>query len=186
MKQLVRAGEKALDEFLSEEREYETDLDPRDLSDVRLSVLCGFAETVPDSLIAKMGCGELDYYTLLWCLGWASDEQSIDVLLAGLKHKEAQVRLRAADSLVRRRVERTATALVAALKDRSSEVKSTIVYAMLCHRIFRRPEAVPALEKISASKQIRQHSPMTVTRARRVIELISEEDQAAQPSGAAE
>ena len=182
IEQLVREGERALDEFLSEERECQTDLDPRDLSDARMSVLRGFAETAPDSLIAKLRSDERDYYTLLWCLGWASGEQSIDVLLAGLKHEEPEVRLQAAESLMRRRVERTAPALVEALKDRSSQVKSTVVYAMACHKIFRRPEGLPALEKISQSKQIRQHSPMTVTRARRVIELISEEDQAAQPA----
>ena len=182
IEQLVQAGERALDEFLSEEREYETDLHPRDLSDAKMSVLCGFAKTVPESLIAKMSSDERNYYTLLWCLGWASDEQSIDVLLAGLKHKEPEVRLQAAESLVRRRVERTAPAFVEALKDRSTQVKSAIVYAMACHRIFRRPEAVPTLEKISQSKQIRQNSPMTAKRAKRVIELISEEDQTAQPT----
>ena len=48
-----------------------------------MAVLRGFAETVPDRLIARMRSDERKHYTLFWCLGWASDEESIDVLLAG-------------------------------------------------------------------------------------------------------
>jgi HEAT repeat protein len=94
-----------------------------------------------------------------WALSAAKGARSIDVLIGGLQSHDAQVRWAAAEALIARRVKRAVPALVEALKDRSSSLQMTIVLAMQSGGMYRRPEAIPALERILANQRIRKSSP---------------------------
>jgi hypothetical protein len=45
------------------------------------------------------------------------------------------------------------------LRDRSHTIKAAVVQAMKTDRIYRRPEAIPLLERITTDRSVRQHSP---------------------------
>lgn len=62
-----------------------------------------------------------------------------------------------------------------ALKDRSPLVKIAVAQSMQKRKDLRRPEALPALRKIVASKAIRQHSPGLHKAAESVVQLIERE-----------
>src|SRR5262245_19827862 len=160
MKALVAEGEPALRAMLASlANPPKSNQHPRDLWDSIQSTFGGFARTVPDSVIDAMEKGTLSPFVGLWALRAAKGARSIDVLIAGLQHKDAQVRWAAAEALVARRAKRAIPALLEALKDRSTSVQATIVFAMQSQAMYRRPEAIPALERILSHQRIRKSSP---------------------------
>ncbi len=174
--ELAKCGESALDAFvLAGHALPQSNLHPRDLHDTASSVYSEFARSNPDALIDRFESGVIDELTIYWALGSAAGERSIDVLIAGLKSKEKFSRWAAAESLIRRKCKRAAGPLIDRLSDRSALVKLTIVMAMKSNREFRCPEALPALERLIASKSIQKHSPGTFKTAIEVVELIKSE-----------
>jgi HEAT repeat protein len=160
IKALAAAGEPALRAMLSSlANPPRSEQHPIDLWDSIQSSFNEFARTVPDSVIDSMEEGTLAPFVGHWALGAARGARSIDALIGGLKHKDAQVRWAATEALVARRVKRAIPALLEALKDRSTAVQATIVFAMQSHRMYRRPEAIAALERILANRRIRKSSP---------------------------
>jgi hypothetical protein len=160
MKALAAMGEPGLRVMLSSlANPPKSDQHPIDLWESIQSTFGEFARTVPDSVIDSMEEGALAPFVGHRALGTARGARSIDVLIGGLKHKDPQVRWAAAEALVARRVKRAVPALLEALKDRSTWVQSTIVFAMQSHRMYRRPESIPALERILANQRIRESSP---------------------------
>ena len=174
--ELASGGESALDSFLkARNKPIKSDLHPRDLHDTVSQVFGEFARQNPDALIARFESGEIDEFSAYWALGSAKGQRSIDVLIVGLKSKEKFCRWAAAQSLIQRKNKITASILVKSLNDRSSLVKSTIVQAMRWNRIFRLPEALPALQRMIDSKSIQKHSPGIYNTATEVVSLISSE-----------
>ncbi len=172
--ELVDGGESALDAFLHADGDYpQSTLHPRDVADTISDVFCQFAKRWSDAIIDRLGkIGEIQTY---WALGSAKGQRSIDVLIEGLNAKDQYSRWAAAESLIRRRSKRAVPTLTAALKDRSSMVKSAIVQAMKSNRVFRSAEALPALRRIIASKSMQKHSPGTWKTAKEVVKKIEAE-----------
>ena len=160
IKELAAFGEPAVREMLSALiKPPKTDLHPRDVWDSISSSFSEFARTVPDSLLKLLDKGAVDPGLIYWGLGSAKARPSLDALIAGLKHKNQYVRWLAAESLIRRRDKRAVPALVKALGDRSTSVKSSVVSAMKSNRMYRTPEALPLLQRIVDNKMIRRQSP---------------------------
>lgn len=173
MEELAAGGEAALDAFLSIDCYPQSTLHPRDMADLVSDVFGEFAKRWPDAVIDSLEqIGESQTY---WALGSAKGQRSIDVLIEGLKAKNQYSRWAAAESLIRRRSKRAVPALTAALKDRSSFVKSAIVQAMESNQIFRCAEALPALRRIVASRSMQKNSPGTWKSAKEVVKLIAAE-----------
>ena len=174
--ELAKCGESALDAFLlAQHNPPQSNLHPRDLHDMFNVVYGEFARVNPDALIDRFESGIIDEFSIYWALGSAAGERSTDVLIAGLKSKEKFSRWAAAESLIRRKCKQAIGPLIAGLSDRSSLVKSTIVQAMESNREFRCPEALPALERLIASKSFQKHSPGTYKMAIEVVRLIKNE-----------
>jgi HEAT repeat protein len=160
IKTLATMGEPALREMLAAlEHPPKSNQHPIDLWETIFRVFREFARTIPDSVMDQMDEGTLSPRYGYWALGAARGRRSIDVLIAGLKHKDPEVRWTAANALVERRNKRAVPALLEALRDRSDWVKSTVVWAMQSNRMYRRPEAIPALQRILANQRIRKSSP---------------------------
>ena len=174
--ELAMAGDSALDAFLkAQKKPLKSDLHPRDLYDTVSQVFGEFARQNPDTLIDRFESGEIDEFSVYWALGSAKGQRSIDVLIAGLKSKEKYCRWAAAESLIRRECKQSARILIEGLTDRSSLVKSVIVQAMKSNKIFRLPEALPALQRMIDSKSIQKHSPGIYNTAKEVVSLIRSE-----------
>jgi HEAT repeat protein len=174
--ELVNGGESALDAFLlAQHHGAQSTLHPRDLWDTISDVYAEFARQHPDALIDRFEAGKINALRVYWALGLATGERSIDVLVAGLKSKEKWSRWAAATSLIQRECIRAIAPLIDGLNDRSTLVKFVIVEAMRSNRKFRYPEAVPALERLIASKSIQKHSPGTFKMAKEVVRLIKKE-----------
>jgi HEAT repeat protein len=174
--ELVNGGESALDAFLlAQDHPPQSNLHGRDLWDTIDDVYSEFARQNPDALIDRFESGKISALRVFWALGSALGERSIDVLVAGLKSKEKWSRWAAAESLIRRKCIRAAEPLIDGLNDRSSLVKFVIVEAMRSNKKFRCPEALPALERLIASKSIQKHSPGTFKMAKEVVKLIKKE-----------
>ncbi len=173
--QLVSGGESALDAFLlAHDHPPQSHLHPRDLLDTISDVYAWFARQNADALIDRFESGKIDAFTVFWSLGAATGERSIDVLIAGLKSKDKWSRWAAAESLIQRKCIRAAAPLIDRLNDRSSLVRFVIVEAMRSNRKFRRPEAVPALERLIASKSTQKY-PGAFKMAKEVVRLIKNE-----------
>jgi hypothetical protein len=171
--ELVNGGESALDAFvLAQHDPPPSNLHPRDLWDTIASVYGEFARRNPDALIDRFESGIIDEFSIYWALGSATGERSADVLIAGLKSKKKFSRWAAAESLIRRKCKQAVGPLIDGLNDRSAIVKSAIVQAIKSSREFRCPEALPALERLIASKSIQKHSPGTFNMATEVVRLI--------------
>ncbi len=171
---LVDGGELALDAFMDVDGDYpQSSLHPRDLADTISGVFCEFAKRWPDAVIDRLEqIGECQTY---WALGSAKGQRSIDVLIEGLNARDQYSRWAAAESLIRRKNKRAVPALTAALKDRSSLVKSAIVQAMKSNRLFRSEEALSALRRIIANKSMQTHSPGICQTAKEVVKRIEAE-----------
>lgn len=115
-----------------------------------------FSKAIPDVALDRFESGKLDEFATCWALGSGSS----DVLISGLKSKEKFCRWAAAESLIRRNSLRATSALLEALKDRSSDVKFAVVSTMQKRKRLRRPEAIPALKRIVASKAVQKNSPV--------------------------
>lgn len=152
-----------------------SDVHSRDLAETNIEVIGRFSKVIPDVVLDRFEAGDLDEFETYWALGIGTGERSIDVLIAGLKSKDKFCRWFAAESLLQRRSKRAIPALIEALKDRSSYVKFAVVQTMQKRKDLRRPEALPALRRIVASKAIRQHSPGLHKSAEEVIQLIERE-----------
>jgi hypothetical protein len=160
IKTLAKMGEPALREMISSmANPPNSDLHPIDLWESVHRVFWEFARIIPDCVMDLMDEGTLSPAYGYLALGDARGPRSIDVLVTGLKNMDPLLRWLAAEALVRRRVERAVPALLEALRDRSDSVKSTVVFAMQSHRMYRRPEAIPALKQILANQRIRKSSP---------------------------
>ena len=145
------------------------------MADTISHVFSEFARQNPDALIDRFESGKIDAFRVFCSLGSATGERSIDVLIAGLKSKDKWSRWAAATSLIERKCIRAVGPLIDRLNDRSSLVKHVIVEAMRSNKKFRRPEALPALERLIASKSIQKHSPGTFKMAKEVVRLIKNE-----------
>ena len=176
IEELISSGEPALDAFLGVRKHPPaSDQHPRDLADSLSVVLQDFAKHIPDAIINRFEAGQLGDFETYWALGSATDKRSVEVLIGGLKSKEKYSRWAAAEALVRRRSKKGVPALIEALKDRSTDVKSSVVFGMRAWSDLRRPEAAPALERVVANKAIRKHSPGLHKAAEDVIRLIENE-----------
>ena len=172
--ELVNGGESALDAFLRARHAWQSDLHPRDLSDTISEVYSRFARHIPDALIDRFESGKIHAFSVFWALGAATGERSIDVLVAGLKSKDKWSRWAAATSLIERKCIRAAGPLIDRLNDRSTLVKFVIVQAMRSNRKFRRREALPALERLIASKSTQKYRG-AFKMAKEVVRLIKKE-----------
>ena len=173
---LVEGGAPAFTAYLTVRRDPPpSDVPSRDLYETHIEVLGRFSKEIPDEVIDRFEAGELGEMETYWALALGTGERAIDVLIAGLKSKDRFCRCAAADSLIHRKSRRATPALIAALKDRSADVKFSVVHAMQKRRDLRRPEALPALRRIAASQAIRQHSPGLHKAAEEVIRLIEDE-----------
>ena len=178
IKQLAQFGEPAVEALLDAFKHpppTPKDRDGRDFHALLGSVFGAFARTVPDKLIDLMETGRLTKYEVYWALGGAKGRRSLDVLIAGLKDKCKFARWMAAHSLVERRSRRAVPALIEALRDRDGLVRTTVVSAMQSNQMYRRPEALPLLQRIVDSKFIQRRSPGLWKNAQEVIELIEKE-----------
>lgn len=174
--QLVQIGNPALDLMIeSLDKPPNSDLHGRDLWDSIQATFNAFARTMPDRLIDALEDNSLGEHIVYWALGNATGDRSIDTLVRGLKDERPTMRWMAAESLIRRRSKRAVPALLDALRDRSSMVKSTVVFAMKSNKMYRKPEAILALERIVASKSMKQHSVGTWKTAQEVLEKIRKE-----------
>lgn len=149
-----------------------SEIHSRDLAETLIEVIGRFAKIIPDVVLDRFEAGDLGEFETYWALGSGSGERSIDVLIAGLTSKDKFCRWAAAESLIQRKSKRATPALIEALKDRSPDVKFAVVQTMQKRKELRRPEALPALQKIVASKSIRQHSPGLHKAADAVIKMI--------------
>jgi len=102
----------------------------------------------------------------------SKDERAMDAVIAALKHPSQTVRHAAADVLAQGRGKRVVTALLDALRDRSSSVKFVAVEAMHRRADLRDPRALDALRRIVATPSLRQRSPGMVRMAQEVIARI--------------
>jgi HEAT repeat protein len=139
------------------------------------SIICAyseFAKTSTDVLLEFLEAGRIQPWMAYIALGYAEGERSRQVLLSGLHDSYPTVREQALHSLIRRGEQDSAAPILAALRDRSSSVKSIVVFAMQKLGRLRRPEALPSLERIVNNKSMQRHSPGTVEAAQRVIDLI--------------
>lgn len=177
--ELTALGEPGLEsvlQFLDDPPE--TELHVRDVADTVNSIFADFARTIPDNLIECMRQGRLPADTVFWALAHARGAQTIDELIEGLKHREPGARWAAAEALVQRRSKRAVGPLLERLRDRSSSVRVVVVWAMYGNKMYRRPEALPALEKIVASKAVQKHSVGLLRTTREVIKKIRREQRA--------
>lgn len=175
MKRLAQLGEpafKAINESVAHPPK--SDLHPFDLRDVVTMFYYELARSRP-SVLLKAISQEPPCDLYYAALGSASDEQSFKVLLEALKHRNAYVRSSAADALIQRRDKRAVPALIDTLRDRSRKVKSPIIWAMEEDEIYRRPEAVPLLERVVASASLRKSAPGLWEKARNLIARIKVE-----------
>lgn len=157
---LVKGGRRALDAFLAARMNPpHSELHGRDLAETLIMVLGQFAREIPDEVLDRFEAGAIDEFELYWALGIGRGRRSIEVLIDGLKSKHRFCRWAAAESLIQRRSKPAIPALIAALKDRSPDVKFAVVHAMRKWKDLRRPEALPALRRILASPSIRAHHP---------------------------
>jgi hypothetical protein len=172
--ELVAGGGRALDMFLRAVCDLpETTLHPRDVADTVSDVFGQFAKRDANSVVDR--CDQIGEFQTYWALGLATGQRSIEVLIDGLNSRDKYARWAAAESLIRRRSKRALPVLTAALKDRSSLVRSAIVQAMKSNRTFRCAEALPALRRIIASKSMQKQSPGTWKTAQEVAKMIEEE-----------
>lgn len=110
------------------------------------------------------------YYSmpLIWCLIGQTSTPAMALFSKAIKDKDQYTRWAAAEALSKFKTPGASTLLVAALKDRSHLVKGTAVGAMSS---FRDPDAVPQLEKISASKYLQGTAPGIVSAARQALKV---------------
>ena len=147
---------------------------PRDLWESIICAYSEFARTIPDVLIEFLEAGRIQPWIAYIALGYAPGERSRQVLLQGLQDSTPIVREQALDALIRRSERSSVPAILAALRDRSDSIKSTVVFAMSQRAMLRQPAALPLLERVVNNKSMQRHSPGTVRAAQRVIELIQQ------------
>ena len=177
IRSLVDGGEPALSAFLTaRQHPPESEIHSRDLAETLVEVIGRFAKDIPDVVLDRFEAGDLDEFETYWAFGIGSGERSIDILIAGLKSKHKFCRWAAAESLIQRKSKRATPALIEALKDRTPDVKFAVVQTMQKRKELRRREAVPALQRIVASKSLRQYSPGLHKAAEAVIKLIEREN----------
>jgi len=152
-----------------------SDLHPRDLADSIQAIFTGLARTAPDALIDLMERDPDTEFMVVWALGNAKGKRSIDALVAALKHKNKWVRWAAVESLLRCRSEKAVDPLIDVLRDRSSMVKSPVVYAMAKQPMYRKRRALELLRKIVVSKSIGKNSPGLWKQAQQVVDIIERE-----------
>lgn len=159
VKRLARMGEPAMDAMRRRmKRPTKSPLHPRDVTESIDAFFWEAARTAPGKLMELID-EHPDWPTLYFALGNAKDRRSLDVLIAGLNDEHHIIRWACAISLVRRKSKRAVPYLIEALRDRSHMVKLEVVLAMEKNKMYRRPEAVPYLERIAADKAIAKHSP---------------------------
>lgn len=144
---------------------------PMDQVDAVTCFFCAMAPKVPDKLIHLLDQA-FDPVMIYSALAHSRSRRSSAALIAGLKHENPYARWAAAESLVKHRSKRAVSALLNALADRSHMVKWSVMNAMLTNRMYRKPEAVPMLQRIVSNKAVRRHSPHMGESAARLIEQI--------------
>jgi HEAT repeat protein len=176
IQELAGLGEPAVDLMLHAlKRPPKSDLHPKDLSDSIQAIFCEFARIVPDKLVDELEQGVSDDFLIYWALGYAKGDHSLKALIAGLNARNQWARWAAVESLLRRKSKKAIPALIATLRDRSHMVKFSIVSAMKSRPDYRRPEALPLLERIVNSKAVRKQSLGLWNVSQSVIELIHKE-----------
>lgn len=176
VRRLAKHGRPALDALLKLlKRPPKFEMDPRDLLDSVGSLLSAIARTDPDAVVDRLdallnhGSTWLNVYD---ALGNAKGRRSLDALLVGLKDSSKYGRDAAARALLQRKSKKAVPALIEALRDRSNTVRWTIVTAMEENQMYRRPEAVPLLQRIAFNKSVLKNSPLLAEKARKLSERI--------------
>jgi HEAT repeat protein len=113
---------------------------------------------------------ELQIHWVVSALGYADSEQAIDTLIKTLKHPDKWVRYRAASALVKIQDDRVVEPLIAALSDRSFDVKFIIVEAMQERPDLRNHRAIKPLKRMAESESIHPGLRDYAKRAIRQIE----------------
>jgi hypothetical protein len=171
IRELATLGRPAL-EALIDAPGRPTQQHPRDLLESIIGAYCEFAKHIPDILVEFLEAGRIQPWMVYSALGCAQGERSRQALLIGLQDSCPIVREQALQALIQRREESSVPAIIEALRDRSSSIKSLVVFAMSERAMFRRPEALPSLERIVSSKSMQRHSPGTVDAAKRLVAAI--------------
>lgn len=176
VRRLAKLGRPALDALLKLlKRPPKFEMDPRDFLDSVGSFLSEIARTDPGAVVDRLddllnhGSTWLNVY---YALGNAKGQRSLDALIAGLKDDSQYARDAAARALVKRKSKKAVPALIEALRDRSNTVRWTIVTAMESDQMYRRPEAVPLLQRIASNKSVLKNRPLLAEKARKLSERI--------------
>ena len=103
---------------------------------------------------------------LVWCLIGQTSKPAMKLFSKAIKDKDQYTRWAACEALVKFRTLEASKLLVESLKDRSFLVKGVAVRSM---SKFRNPDAIPQLEKISASKYLENNAPGIVRDAREAL-----------------
>jgi HEAT repeat protein len=105
--------------------------DIRDLDSDFADALTWIASVDPRPLIDALQTDERATSTLVWALGCCGHPGAVDPLIGALRHGDAWVRWAAAVGLGRTHPPEALDALVERLRDRSSNVRSTVITTLL-------------------------------------------------------
>lgn len=104
---------------------------------------------------------------LIWCLIGQTSKPAMKLFSKAINDKDQYTRWAASEALSRFKTLEASKLLVESLKDRSHLVKGIAVRSM---SKFRNPDAIPQLEKISASKYLQNSAPGIVKDARKALQ----------------
>lgn len=176
MKALVQHGRPGLDAMVEiEKRPPDSPMHGRDLAETISGVYWMFAEKFSSALIEHLRNGTLDSSHVYSALGNAKDKTSIDVLIEGLNDRTMWARWMAVDSLIGRKSKRAVGPLLRRLRDRSSDIKSSVIFAMMRNKWLRRSQSLPELKRLRNSPSMQKYSPGTWQRLAELIALIERE-----------
>ena len=149
---------------------------PRDVVEALAEVLIELARRDPQPLIDVLqqtaAPASTHLYELVESLAHADEHKVADVLISTLRHPDKWIRSSAAAALVKLRSKRAKLPLIEALKDRSSDVKSVVVFAMQSSAFLRDVRAVGPLSRIVASQSLQKHTPGLCEAAQDLISKI--------------
>jgi HEAT repeat protein len=101
--------------------------------------------------------------------------QVLEPLIRALKHPSPVVRWSAAGALVRLRRPRATGPLTDALRDRSSMVHGTVVFALRDSKFYRTPAAIEPLRRIVRNQRTKKQLPGLWQAAREVLATLERE-----------
>jgi HEAT repeat protein len=121
----------------------------RDAADAKADAVVKAARADPENFFQVLSAEPslIDASDLVWALGFVKDERVTPLLAKALRSKQDTVRWAAANGLARRRSAAVVSALVGALKDRSTKVRQVVVQALGKQR---NPSAIKPLREALA------------------------------------